>query len=363
MSGLLAIREGLPRFAARLRAGAPATVVAFGTSMTLFGQYLARLPAALAAETGNAHVRLVNRGFRGYFTFAAAFRVVGDVLPHVPDLVLIEFAHNDAERDALDAIAPALDAIVANVRTVNPDCEFAFVYLAPAGVAASGPSPAMLAYEEAADYYGFPSFDLAALSERLVAEGRAGWTAGAAPALTTDGIHHSDAAAELLGAPFAAAFVALLRASDSGAAAPPRTVRDRSLVETLRTPVAGMPLAGPWATGVPPNHAVRTCEAYDDLVAEPRAPGAAFRVRFTGTRVLLWAMGSGALEIALDGRPERYRLEVRSGPVWSIHTITPPLGLGEHLLEATALELPLVLGDLFVVGRLAGGTAAPGVLK
>ena len=361
MSELLTLREGIPRFAARVRAGAPATVVAFGTSMTLFGQYLARLPAALAAATGNAQVRLVNCGLRGYFTFAAAFRVVDDVLPHVPDLVLIEFAHNDAERDALDAIAPALDAIVANVRTVNPDCEFAFVYLAPPGVAAAGATAAMRAYDEVADYYGFASFDLAAWSERLVAEGRAAWMAGSAPALTTDGIHHTETAAELIGGPFAEAFVRLLDVS--GAAGPPRPGRDRSLVQTARTPVADQPFAGQWATGIPPNHAERTCEAYDDRVAEPRAPGAAFRLRFEGTRVLLWAMGNGALEIGLDGSSDRYRVEVRSGPGWSIHTITPPLAPGEHMLEATALELPLVLGDLFVVGSLTGGTAAPGVLK
>ncbi len=361
MNELLALRDGVPRFAARARSGAPATIVAFGTSMTLFGQYLSRLPAALATTTGNANVRIVNRGLRGYFTFAAAFRVAGDVLPHAPDLVLIEFAHNDAERDALEGIAPALDAIVANVRAVNPDCEFAFVYLAPPGVAAAGPSPAMRVYEEVADYYGFPSFDLAGLSEGLVAAGRASWTAGPAPALTHDGIHHTEAAAELIGGPFAAAFVRLLDAS--GAAGPARPVRDRALVQTARTAVADQPFAGQWATGTPPNHSERTCEAYDDRVAEPRAPGSAFRLRFEGTRVLLWAMGSGALEVALDGRPERYRVEVRSGPGWSIHTITPPLAPGDHVLEATALELPLVLGDLFIVGRLAGGTAAPGVVK
>jgi lysophospholipase L1-like esterase len=362
VSGLLAVRDGIPRFAARARAGLPATIVAFGTSMTLFGQYLSRLPAALAAETGNARIRLINRGLRGFFTFAAAFRVTGDVLPHAPDLVLIEFAHNDSEPDALAAIAPALDAIVAHVRAGNPDCEFAFVYLAPPGVAAAGPSRAMRAHEAVADYYGFPSFDLAGLSERLVAEGRAGWTAGPAPVLTTDGIHHTDAAAELIGGPFAAAFVELLGGSDRPPSSP-RPVRDLSLARSARTRVAGQRLAGDWATGLPPNHASRNCEAYDEQVAEPRAPGAAFRVRFEGTRMFLWAMGRGALEIRIDAGPERYRVEVGSGPGWSIHSISPALAAGVHQLEATALELPLVLGDLFIVGRLAAGTEAPDMLK
>ena len=213
---ILTVRGGIPRFAGRVAARVPATIVAYGTSMTLFGQYLAGLPERLAAATDGAPIRLVNCGFRGFFTFAGAFRVIDAVLPHAPDLVLIEFAHNDAERDALDAIPAALDGIVAQVRAGNPDCEFAFVYLAPPGAAAAGPSPAMLAYERVADYYGYPSFDLAGLSEQLVAGGRASWTeaaGGPGPALTSDGIHHTAAVAELLGEPFAAAFVELLRAS------------------------------------------------------------------------------------------------------------------------------------------------------
>ncbi len=328
MSEVLTVRDGIPRFAERLRNGEPSTIVAFGTSMTLFGQYLSRLPSALASATGGDAVRLINSGFRGYFTFAGAFRVRDGVLPHAPDLVLIEFAHNDAADDALDAIARRSIRSSPRFWASRPDCEFAFVYLAPPGVAAAGHSRAMLAYDAVAEYYGFPTFDLAGLAERLVAEGRAVWTGSAAPALTHDGIHHSDAAAELIGGPFAAAFVELLRFS-AGPANIARPVRDRSLALTTRFPVTGLHRLGAWASGVPPNHAVRTCEAYDTEVAEPRAPGASFRLRFAGNRVLLWAMGHGALEIAVDGSPSPYRLEIASGPGWSIHTITPPLADGE----------------------------------
>ena len=362
MSGILTVRDGSPRFAERVRAGAPTTIVAYGTSMTLFGHYLARLPGALTRAGGNPSIRLVNSGLRGYFTFAAAFRVIDAVLPHRPDLVLIEFAHNDDAPDALATIAPAIDAMVAHVRRVSPACEFAFVYLAPPGVAAAGPSPAMLAYERVAGYYGFPSFDLAGLSEELVASGRAAWTGGSGPVLTTDGIHHSEAAAELLGGPFAAAFLELLERS-SGPAPAPKPPRDRSLFDTARLPISALPRTGDWSFGVPPNHEARTCEAYDREVAQPNAPGAAFRVTFAGTQVFLWAMGRGAFETVLAGAPERHRVEVGSGPAWSIHRISPRLAPGEHELAVTALELPLVFGDVFVIGRAPAGTPAPGVVN
>ncbi len=164
MSELLAIRDGLPGLASRARAGLPSTIVAYGTSLTVGGQYLAQLTAALDEATSGAPIRLINRGLPGFGSFMAAFRVGGDVLPLVPDLVLFEFAHNDRTDDALVEIGRSLDAMIARIREVNPACEFAFIYLAAAGSAADGPTAAMHAYEVAADYYGAPSFDLAALS-------------------------------------------------------------------------------------------------------------------------------------------------------------------------------------------------------
>jgi lysophospholipase L1-like esterase len=364
VTGLLYVRDGIPRFARLVRDGKPATIVAYGTSMTRFGGYLARLPAVLDGRSGNARIRLVNRGFRGFFTFAGAFRVADAVLPEAPDLVLLEFAHNDAEADALATIGPALDGIIAQVRAAFPACEFAFVYLAAPGAAVAGPTPAMRAHEAAARYYGFPSFDLATLSEALVSAGVAGWTAGELPALTRDGVHHSDEAADLIGIPFAAAFAELLEASHgSPAPAAPRPVRDLSLARTARVPVAALTKAGPWATGRPPNHDTRNCDAYDEEAAEPLVVQSAFRLRFEGTQVFLWAMGDGVLEVAVSGIAERFELEVRSGSEWSFHTISPRLAPGAHQLDAVALRLPLVLGDLFIVGGVSAGTEAPGVVK
>jgi lysophospholipase L1-like esterase len=350
VSELLTIRDGIPRFAARLRSGVPSTIVAYGTSMTLFGQYLSQLPAALEATAPQAPVRLINRGLRGFVTFAGAFRVATDVVPHVPDLVLIEFAHNESMPDALDNIPPALDGIIAQVRAVNPDCDFAFVLLAPRGVAAAGPSAAMRVHDEIAAFYRFATFDLATLTEQLVAAGRVAWTGEGG--LTTDGIHHSGRAAELLGGPFAKAFVELLGASDHPPAAP-RPVLDHSLVHLARVPVAAARTAGNWVTGIPPNHDTRNCEAYDELVAEPLEAGATFRVGFEGTRVFLWAMGTGAIETMIVGTGVRNRVDIASGAEWSFHTISPTLPSGPYVLEVVVLEVPLVLGDLFIIGRLS----------
>ena len=79
--------------------------------------------------------------------------------------------------------------------------------------------------------------------------------------------------------------------------------------------------------------------------------------------MFLWAMGAGAIETMVVGTGVRNRVDIASGPEWSFHTISPTLPRGPYVLEVTVLGLPLVLGDLFVIGRLLGGTAAPDMVK
>ncbi len=318
---VLTIRGGIPSFARRARAGEPLTVVAFGTSMTLFGHYLEPLSGALAAATGNAHIRLVNKGLRGFMTFAAAFRLRDDVLTERPDLVLIEFAHNDLTPEATDAIGSALDGMLAQLRAALPACEVAFVYLAPRDLAAAGATVAMRAYEETAEYYGIPSIDLATYTEALIAAGAASWTGEGAPALTHDGVHHNPLAAELLGIPFAAACVRLIGAST--AARRERAIRSDFFAGASCAPATRYVSGGAWATGVPPNHDVRNADAYRGAVAQANAPGATLRVPFRGRRAEVWAMGNGRLTIALDGGPPSFTTEIANGPAWTIVPLTP----------------------------------------
>ena len=367
MGILLRARRGIPEFARRALAGEEATIVAFGTSVTLAGHYLARLPAALAAETGNPKLRLVTCGLRGFISLWAAFRVRDDVLPHRPDLVLIEFAHNEVVDEAVASSNAAIDPIVAQVREVNPRCEFALVYLAMQGHAAAGPSPAMLAQERAADYYGFPSIDLATLTEDLVAAGTASWSAEDVSAITFDGVHHNPITEELLGAPFAAAFRELLRAPAlPGAPVPP--VRNRFFSGAWRAPASQYVAGGSWATGVPHNHDFRNAEAYSGEVLEAMDTGAVLRIAFEGRGVSAWLMGMGRLSVTLSGRPEPYTVEVASGHQWTVLPLLPPeLAEGSHVVELTVTKRPVIFGDLFVTGTplgepKRGGNGPPGVV-
>ena len=82
---MLTIRGGIPQFAQRFAAGDPVTIVAYGTSLTHGGRYLAHVRATLTAA-GNGNVTLVNSGLRGYMALWAAFRVQHDVVPLIIEL-------------------------------------------------------------------------------------------------------------------------------------------------------------------------------------------------------------------------------------------------------------------------------------
>lgn len=346
---LLRARAGLPRAAARLRAGEPLSIVAFGTSQTLFGIYLARLVGALEGAFAGAEVRLVTAGLRGFFSYAGAFRVADSVLPHRPDLVLLEFAHNDVEPEAVEQIPDAAAGIIRQLRAARPDCEVAFVYLAPPGAAAAGPTPAMRAYEAVADAWQIPSFDLASLMEQLVAHGEACWSgAPETRPLTFDGVHHGAAVEALVAAPMAEACAALLVSSTQPpgrpAALPPSPLDSAS-----RAPASTFIATGQWAIGLPHTHEGRNAEAYVENVAQAITTDAALRVAFRGSRLFVWALGEGALQITVDGFSERFVVPVRSRTIWDLHTLLGPVPVREYRLEVAVVGGTVVLGDLFFV--------------
>lgn len=351
MTPILAARGGIPRFARLLRDGKSAAMVAFGTSLTLGGAYLDRLPAALRAAYGSARVTLVNRGRNGYMTMAAAFRVAADVLPHAPDLVLVEFAHNDVTQVLVDYVPSALEGMLGQVRSVLPDCEFVFVYLALPGTAAGGPTPAIAAYEGVAEDHGIPSIDLAALSEDLVAQRRAVWQGERAHALTVDGVHHGPAAAGLLGDPFAAAFLQLLRLDCDVPAL--RALCSGAFTTVSRVRAADHLSTGVWAVR-PPGEAERRGAGIDEEgLAEALEPGASVRVAFAGTNAFAWVSGSGVLGVRIAETGERYRVAVDAVAKWRWCSLMETHPAARYTLEILALNTGLLLGDLSFAGTIA----------
>ncbi len=348
MISILHARAGIPRFTRLLRTGEPAKIVAFGTSLTLGNAYLDRLPRALDAAYPAARCTLINRGRNGYMTMAGAFRVAEDVLPHAPDLALIEFAHNDVTEVLVEYIASALEGMLAQIRGSYPNCEFAFVYLALPGTAEAGPTAAMSVYEAVANACGIPSFDLATYSEALVRAGSAVWYGDLERALTVDGIHHAPAASALLGEPFAAGFLQLLDAGGDGPhILPPRA---SALLTVSRIRAADRLSSGVWEVRALAPTELRGAGIDEEGVAEAREAGATVRVAFTGSNAFAWVSGAGVFGVRILETNERFRIGVDAVAKWFWCSLMETHAAGHYTLEIVALDAGLLIGDICFSG-------------
>lgn len=352
MNALLRTREGIPCFARRLLAGEPASTVAFGTSLTLGGAYLSQVESAVRAAYPQARWTLINRGRNGYMSLGGAFRVAADVLPHAPDLVLIEFAHNDVTPVLVEFVRAALYGMLHQIRAARPQCEFLFVYLAMPGLAATGPTAAMQAYEEVANEQGIPSIDLATLCEGLVAAGMAVWQGAEELALTVDGVHHGPAAASLIGVPFARAFLELL-AQPAPAVASARDPLPAGLGNVARVRAADCLSAGVWKVRALEPAEMRGAGIDEEGLAEAVQPGATIQLAFRGSSAYCWASGTGVLGVRVEPIGARYRVAVEAAGQWMLRSLMTTHAELDYTVDVIALDAGLLLGDVGIVGTLS----------
>lgn len=129
----------LPRMAARLRAGAPLTIVALGSSSTEgFGasrperSYPSRLAALLREKFPGLPIRVLNRGVGGEMAPQMAARLERDVLAEKPDLVIWQLGTNSVlhDIDPADEIGVA-KSVIARIRETGADVMLMDLQYAP----------------------------------------------------------------------------------------------------------------------------------------------------------------------------------------------------------------------------------------
>lgn len=205
-------RGGLPRLRKKLQSGEPVRITAFGSSITAQGYYLAAVVPELQRAYPVAPIHLEAIGRPSFDTLLAAFDAQSAVEGR-PDLVLLEFAVNDHAHGMRPFIVPALLGIIAQVRNALPLCEFVFVYHGRFIREGLADRLQIEIHDAVAAVLNIPSFDVDLLSADLVFGGDAVYFGDSPRALTVDGTHQSEAAAELIGIPFSQALLAMVNAS------------------------------------------------------------------------------------------------------------------------------------------------------
>jgi hypothetical protein len=315
--------------------------------------YLDGSRAALAAVSGNESVDVIPKGNGAFDSWKGNFRFETDVLANTPDLVLFEFSHNDEDNVALALIADSAHAMLERLWTARPDCDVAFVHLAPPGSVRGGSTKAMTAWEEIADRLSLPSVDVASFMENLVDSGIANWAADAPGALTIDGTHHSAAVATLVGQPFGDALAQLVAMSRFGPLHPRPSVpaSPYSRVARLAPEDRAHAHNGAWLMAIPVGEfSAERDSAFDGAVAVALESGASFAVRFRGTRIGVW-LGTipTRCQIRIDDSLTTLTVNWKVGRLQFVW-LGPVLAFGEHLLTITLVDQVAIFGDVYVVG-------------
>lgn len=185
-------RTGLPNLRAKLAARAPVTVAFLGGSITQNGGqggFVSEVPAWIAAQVPGIHVETINAGKAATGSDRGAQRIDHDVLLHKPDVVFVEFAVNDSDREC----TADMERIVRKIRLADPHTDIVFLYCVmdwtlPRLESGKFP-PSVIRHEMVAEHYGIPTVALGSDAARKIHLGEWTWASFSADAChpTPDG--------------------------------------------------------------------------------------------------------------------------------------------------------------------------------
>jgi lysophospholipase L1-like esterase len=168
-------RGGLSNFFEKVKTkGAEVRVAYLGGSITAQEGWRPKTLAHFQKAYPDAKVSQVNAAIGGTGSDLGVFRLQRDVLEHKPDLLLVEFAVNDAGQ-APERIVRQIEGIVRQAYRSNPRLDVCFVYTVTDSLIKPLYEGKMQrsasAMETVAAHYGIPSIHLAVDVARMAKEG------------------------------------------------------------------------------------------------------------------------------------------------------------------------------------------------
>ncbi len=197
-------RRGTPNFFAKLNAGQEVRVGYLGGSITAANGWRVKSLKWFQGQYPQAKLSEINAAIGGTGSGLGVFRAGQDVISKRPDLLFVEFAVNDSAASP-EKIQCAMEGIVRQTWTANPDTDICFVYTLAEPVLkelqAGKFQRSATAMEGVADHYGIPSIHFGVEVAKLATEGklifRAPKPAETKPGdpiiFTNDGVHPTDA--------------------------------------------------------------------------------------------------------------------------------------------------------------------------
>ena len=168
----LRVRDGLPNFFKKLKAGEDVRVGYFGGSITNGGEWRTKSFEWLKKEYPNAKLTQINAAIGGKGPDFGAARVKDHLLVHKPDMVFIEFRVNNGGAFR----GRALEGIVRQIREFDPNIDICFVYTISknmiSDIAAGKQTKAGRFMELVANHYGITSIEFGLEVVKLLDENK-----------------------------------------------------------------------------------------------------------------------------------------------------------------------------------------------
>ena len=344
-------RDGIPHFAAKAAADGPLRVAYFGGGIHYADGWRGSVLQWLRQRYGE--VTEVDAGIcdcvRG--SGFSVYRFEHDVLAERPDLVLVDFASDDADTDPA-AIVAAVEGVVRQAWRADPQLDLVFLLafregfeqdyaeqLAPYGVSA---------YERIAAHYGVPTINMgyrvAVLqrTDRLLISGTPEEAAGRL-LFSRDGVRPAEDGNRVYAETITAALDALV--AQGGAAQPhtlPAAYSGSNLERARQFPITRQMLTGEWQELAAGDPLAAQFARHMDTLWHTSTPGAKLSFRFRGTAAAVFdLMGpdTGRAQVVVDGQavgvyqqvdPWAYfqrlaALPVASGLADGVHSVTVEL--------------------------------------
>lgn len=309
----LQVRSGLPNFLQKVKSGQSITVVYFGGSITYADGWRPQTAAWMRDNFNNNSINAINASIGGTTSEFGAFRAEQDVLRHQPDLVLVEFAVNDSDRD-YTSIVQSMEGIVRQIKEADSSTEICFVYTLKRSllnnVMPDNLFTAAKAMEEVAEHYAIPSINFGPEVKKRVDEGALIFKGdtkyiNGVPVFSKDGVHPYIETGHVVYSEVFERAMKKIDASPAGTKVNPAPLEKNNLQHATMAELNNINLTGSWhplSADNFPNYNQFGDRASGAMITI--TPGDKMQFRFKGTTFGLTDIigpRSGYLQIEIDG--------------------------------------------------------------
>jgi hypothetical protein len=309
------VRQGLPNFFNKVKAGKPVTIAYIGGSITQ-GVHCYRTSSARYIQSLYPAVKMkfINAGVSGTGTDLGACRLYEQVIQHHPDLVFIEFVVNGAYKEGLEGM-------IRQIWKNDPATDICMLYSAHSehtAIYAAGQLPDNVkGFETIADHYKIPSVHMALLPALLEQQNKLVWKSDSKEVpgkivFSNDGIHPIAAGGDLYAGAIARSMQSLQTNTSPQKHALPAVLYSASWEEArMYAPQQLATFSRDWEKITPKDSFyLKQFAGWFPYIMKAEQPGASFSFRFNGTMFGIFDIGgpeSAQMEIELDGKPVKLK--------------------------------------------------------